>query len=195
MSDTHEADNPLSFQIVDLDFGRTDWVQAVASLLVSEFRDHHPAAWPRLEDALREVRESQAPGRESRIAVRDDGAVLGWISSIPTYGGRLWELHPLVVSSAVHGRGVGTTLVRDLERLARARGVLGIHLGTDDEDNQTSLGGLNLYPDVWEHVRQIRNLNRHPYAFYQKLGYRIVGVIPDANGLGKPDILMAKRLD
>jgi hypothetical protein len=26
------------------------------------------------------------------------------------------------------------------------------------------------------------------------MGYTIVGVIPDANGLGKPDILMAKRI-
>jgi aminoglycoside 6'-N-acetyltransferase I len=34
----------------------------------------------------------------------------------------------------------------------------------------------------------------HPYEFYQKLGYVIVGVIPDANGPGKPDILMAKSL-
>jgi len=40
----------------------------------------------------------------------------------------------------------------------------------------------------------IRNLGRHPYEFYQKLGYVIVGVIPDANGLGKPDILMAKSV-
>jgi aminoglycoside 6'-N-acetyltransferase I len=30
--------------------------------------------------------------------------------------------------------------------------------------------------------------------FYQKLGYVIVGVIPDANGPGKPDIMMAKRV-
>jgi aminoglycoside 6'-N-acetyltransferase I len=44
------------------------------------------------------------------------------------------------------------------------------------------------------HIVSIRNLKRHPYEFYQKLGYVIVGVIPDANGPGKPDILMAKSL-
>jgi aminoglycoside 6'-N-acetyltransferase I len=51
-----------------------------------------------------------------------------------------------------------------------------------------------LYPNVWEHVRNITNLRDHPYEFYQKLGYVIVGVIPDANGFGQPNIFMAKRL-
>jgi aminoglycoside 6'-N-acetyltransferase I len=58
----------------------------------------------------------------------------------------------------------------------------------------TSLSGIELYPDVCEHIEKIRNLRRHPYEFYQKVGFHIVGVIPDANGRGKPDILMAKRL-
>jgi aminoglycoside 6'-N-acetyltransferase I len=43
-------------------------------------------------------------------------------------------------------------------------------------------------------IAAIRNLKRHPYEFYHKQGYAIVGVIPDANGLGKPDIMMAKRV-
>ncbi len=76
----------------------------------------------------------------------------------------------------------------------RDQGGITIYLGTDDEDNMTSLSNTDLYPNVVEHIAHIRNLRRHPYEFYQKLGYVIVGVIPDANGMGKPDIIMAKRV-
>jgi len=47
---------------------------------------------------------------------------------------------------------------------------------------------------VLGHARRIRNLRRHPYGFYQKLGFALVGVLPDANGPGRPDIFMAKRV-
>ena len=58
----------------------------------------------------------------------------------------------------------------------------------------TSIGNVDLYPNVFEHLKNITNLKGHSFEFYQKLGYVIIGVIPDANGPGKPDILMAKRL-
>jgi len=58
----------------------------------------------------------------------------------------------------------------------------------------TTLSGVDLYPDVWPHIRSIRNLRGHPFEFYQRCGFVIVGVVPDANGYGKPDILMAKRV-
>jgi aminoglycoside 6'-N-acetyltransferase I len=48
--------------------------------------------------------------------------------------------------------------------------------------------------DTWEKIRTIRNLNRHAFEFYQKQGYTIIGVMPDANGRGRPDILMGKRI-
>ena len=140
------------------------------------------------------MRESFGSDRTSRIAVEDDGTVLGWIGSISEYRGHVWELHPLVVRVSQQGKGIGQALVIDLEERVRERGGLTITLGTDDVNGQTSLSGISLYPDVWEHVAAIKNLKRHPYEFYQKQGFVIIGVMPDANGPGKPDILMAKSL-
>jgi aminoglycoside 6'-N-acetyltransferase I len=85
-------------------------------------------------------------------------------------------------------------LVADLEALVRARGGLTLILGSDDETNMTSLGGVDLYSNLFDHLQKIRNLKGHPYEFYQKLGFVISGVVPDANGPGKPDILMAKKM-
>jgi GNAT superfamily N-acetyltransferase len=92
------------------------------------------------------------------------------------------------------GKGIGRALVTALEERVRERGGLTMTLGTDDVTGQTTLSGASLLPDVWGHIARIQNLRRHPYEFYQKLGYAITGVVPDANGLGKPDILMAKSL-
>jgi aminoglycoside 6'-N-acetyltransferase I len=67
-------------------------------------------------------------------------------------------------------------------------------LGSDDETNMTSLGGVDLYEDLWTKSANIKNIKNHPYSFYEKMGYRIIGVMPDANGYGKPDIFMGKRV-
>lgn len=169
-------------------------VRAVATLLVDAFRDNSPGAWPDLDAALQEVRESFGEGRLSRVARDDDGAVVGWIGGISQYDGHVWELHPLAVRPDRQGRGIGRALVADLEARVRERGGLTLWLGTDDEAGQTSLAGVDLYPDIPGRLAAIRNLRRHPYEFYQRLGFVIVGVMPDANGPGKPDIFMAKRV-
>lgn len=51
-------------------------VQQVAALLVEAFREHWPEAWPDMESALEEVRESFAEGRISRVAAGEGGEVL-----------------------------------------------------------------------------------------------------------------------
>ncbi len=181
------------FSIVDLDPGSRGIVRQAAVLLIEGFEDHWPDAWPDMQAALEEVRESLGGGRISRVAVDERGAVLGWIGGIPSYGGNVWELHPLVVRPDLQRRGIGRALVADLESRVRERGALTLWLGTDDEDGMTTLSGVDLYPNVPVHLQNIKNLHGHPYEFYQKLGFSIIGVMPDANGPGKPDIYMAKR--
>jgi aminoglycoside 6'-N-acetyltransferase I len=181
-------------RIVDLSSVNEASIQQAAALLVEGFKDDWPEAWPDMEAALNEVRESLAEGRISRVALDADSQVLGWIGGVPHYDGNVWELHPLVVHSDYRGQGIGRALVVDLERQVRARRGLTLWVGTDDESGMTSLAGVDLYPNVLKHLAKIQNLKGHPYEFYQKLGFAIVGVMPDANGWGKPDIYLAKRV-
>ncbi len=181
-------------KIVDLISLGAPGRQQAAEILVAAFKTDYPEAWPSLADGLAEVEEALGAERISRAAVADNDRLLGWIGGISGYDGHAWELHPLAVAPEFQGRGIGTALVRDLEEQVRARGAITLHLGSDDETNTTSLGGEDLYPDVLGKLAAMRNLRRHPVTFYQKLGFVVIGVLPDANGFGRPDIFMAKRI-
>jgi len=169
-------------------------IHQAAQLLVDAFREHWLYAWTTLKDGLEELSEMLGPNRICRAAIDDDGNLLGIIGGIPQYDGHVWELHPLAVQPNMQGKGIGRALVEDFEEQVRQRGGLTITLGTDDEDNMTSLSNVDLYENTWEKIRDIHNLKGHPFEFYQKVGFVITGVIPDANGIGKPDILMSKRV-
>lgn len=90
--------------------------------------------------------------------------------------------------------GIGSSLIEALEKELLMHGAVMIYLGSDDEFGSTSLYNCDLFQDTFEKIKNIKNLKKHPYEFYEKQGYKIVGVFPDANGIGKPDIWMAKRL-
>lgn len=181
-------------QIITLSSTDEHLIQQAAQLLVDAFREHWSDAWPTLKDGLEELSEILEPNRICRAAIDDDGNLLGIIGGIPQYDGHIWELHPLAVQPKMQGQGIGRALVEDFEEQVRQRGGLTITLGTDDEDNMTSLSNIDLYENTWEKIRDIRNLKGHPFEFYQKMGFVITGVVPDANGTGKPDILMSKKI-
>ena len=181
-------------RIIDLSPEDETFIRQAAELLVAGFREHWPAAWPDMDAALAEVHEALAPGKICRVALDEAGAMLGWVGGIRGYGGNVWELHPLVVRADRQRQGIGRALVADLEAQVRARSGLTLWLGSDDEDDMTSLSGVDLYDDLPGQLARIRNLKGHPYDFYLKCGFIVAGVVPDANGPGKPDILMAKRV-
>ena len=178
-------------RIIDLSASGPDRVTECARLLYDSFLSRS-AAWPDLAAARAEVLSSLEPGKVSRIAIDDAGRVVGWIGGQPQYDGQVWEIHPLVVAAHARRRGIGRALAQELETLAVARGAVTLWLGSDDEAGETSLAGVDLYDDLPARLSEFRAGGQHPYPFYRRLGFRLVGVMPDANGRGKPDIFLAK---
>lgn len=168
-------------------------IQQVAEILKESFHGHCPD-YDDINDALKKVREALEDHELNRIALDEEGRVIGWIGGIRQYNGHVWEIDPLVVRKQTQKSGVGRALIADFESIVKDLGADTIWLGTDDEDGRTSLANRDLYPDVWRHMRDIENYGKHPYEFYAKMGFVIVGVLPDANGPGKPDIYMAKKV-
>ena len=51
-----------------------------------------------------------------------------------------------------------------------------------------------LYQDTAAALASIRSTSGHPYEFWLRIGFSVVGVMPDAEGPGKPSIQLAKRI-
>ncbi len=170
---------------------RAERVEAVRILV--EALVHVPSAWSDLPSATEEVDSFLEDPERLALLALEDGHVRGWIGAI-RHSEFQWELHPLVVDPAYQRQGWGRRLVGALEELARADGVITIWLGTDDDFGGTNLYGRDLYPDVLGTLQTLTATHGHPFTFYQRLGYSVTGVFPDVDGLGKHDILMAKRL-
>lgn len=169
-------------------------VDALTQLTFEAFQEHAPAWLPTSADARRQVTKALASDRHCFVLFDPADQAAGWIGAIPIHHGRMWEIHPLCVAVGAQGRGYGRMLVSHVEVRARHAGVLGLIAGTSDSTNATSLYGIDLYQNPLEALINIRSKRRHPYQFWLKAGFTIVGVMPDADGLGMPAITLAKRV-
>jgi GNAT superfamily N-acetyltransferase len=181
----------VKFTIEELIAGDSARIEGAARLLHAAFAPL--GVWTTIPEARQEVLDSIAPHRVSRVAV-SGGAVIGWIGAIREYDGLVWQLHPIVVDEAQRRRGVGRALILDLEALLVSRGGLTLWAGSDDLAGETSLGEIDLYAALPQAFGEVRSWGRHPLPFYRRLGFHVIGVMPDANGPGRPDIFLGKRL-
>lgn len=160
----------------------------------SELLMENPELWPAMEIARAVIKTLLAPNRVCLCAIDDKDNIVGLVGGLPDYDGFVWELHPLVVKKVQQGHGIGRRLVKALEKEAANRGALTVILGTDDLTGSTSLSNVDLYDNTGGRIANTVCREHHPYEFYTKCGYSIIGVVPDANGVGKPDILMGKGI-
>lgn len=174
-------------EVSRFDKNNPEYIKEAAELLIESFPHSY-------SDCAEEEMKKILGDKRIAIMAVEDGHLLGFIGAIPQYGVTGWELHPIVVRKSNQFKGIGSLLLKALEEEVRNNGGVTIYLGTDDEFGKTSLSDTDLFEDTYAKIEHITNYNKHPYEFYQKMGYKIVGVIPDANGIGKPDIWMAKRV-
>jgi aminoglycoside 6'-N-acetyltransferase I len=182
----------MRFRIEDLSAADSDRIEQAAKLLHSAFSPL--GVWTTMAEARQEVVDSIAADRVSRIALVADKTVIGWIGAIRQYDGLVWELHPMVVGEEWRRHGVGRVLIADLEAILATRGALTLWAGSDDLAGETSLGGIDLYQALPNALGTARSWGRHALPFYLRLGFHIIGVMPDANGPGRPDIYLGKRI-
>ena len=178
-------------QIINMNKANETQITQAAQILT----DSLPIGWPTFQDAMDEIKDLLIP-KNILLAIVVNDIVLGWGGILaPVYNGNVFELHPLAVRSDRRNQGIGGAIVTALEDEARMQGGLTMHIGADDErdDGETSFANVDLYDDL---PRKITNFNprMHQSGFYLKLGYKIIGVMPDANGIGKPDIYFGKRI-
>ena len=172
----------------------TDDHRADAATVLRDALAHLPSGYGEAGQAQAEVAARAAASDWLGYAAFDGERLVGWIGALMTYR-HGWEIHPLVVAPNRQRRGIGSALLARLEARARSDGALTLFLGSDDDYGGTTLFGRDLLPDVLGQARTLRATARgHPLTFYRRHGYVVVGVLPDVNGAGRPDILMAKRL-
>lgn len=175
-------------KIIDLLKEDKEKINQTATLLQESFE-----SWASFDLAINEVIESLQDNRISRVLINHEGVVIGWIGGQSQYNGNVWELHPLVIKKSYRRNGFGKMLVEDLEKQVELCSGVTILLGADDENSKTNVSNQNLYSEIPSFIKNFYSED-HPVNFYMKLGFVIIGIIPDANGTGKPDILMAKQV-
>jgi aminoglycoside 6'-N-acetyltransferase I len=169
-------------------------IKQAAEILYITFTGINGNLWLKnKEEAFDEVKECiKEPNICIGIKLKDE--ILGWAGLRPMYK-KTWELHPMVIKAEFQGKNYGKELLKEIEKIAYMNGIIGIVAGSDDETNSTSLSEKEINGEnIFEEIKKIKNYKKHPYEFYRKNGYYIVGVIPNANGQNKPDIWLWKDI-
>ena len=161
--------------------------------LLLDFRPNC-SAYQNTRDAIEEIEESLKQDKK-RISILafENGEAIGWIAGSEFYG-KVIEIHTIVVKYTKQHSGTGRILLTSFEKRAKELGFLSVFAGSGDCDCSTSIGGIELYPFALEKLMTIKNIKNHPFEFYLKCGFELVGVLPDAHGKGKPDIYFGKTI-
>jgi aminoglycoside 6'-N-acetyltransferase I len=168
-------------------------MEKAAKLLVETFSQS--GMWPDLNEKIAADEVNECVDEQNIcIGIKVDNTLIGWVCLRPMYK-TTWELHPMVIKTESQKKGYGKILITELEKRAVEKEIIGMFVGSDDETNKTSLSKIAITEDnIFDEIKNIKNHKNHPYEFYKKCGFIVVGIIPNANGPNKPDIWLWKDI-
>jgi aminoglycoside 6'-N-acetyltransferase I len=178
-------------EIIDLDTEDSILVEHLANITFEAFKENAPDWVPTIDLARNQVIAAGSRGKLGRV-IMEQGEAAGWIGLIK--GKRVWEIHPIAIAIQSQYCGLGHLLVEDVARIAKSAGALTLFAGTSDEVGTTNLFGVDLYVDPGQAIVNIKATGRNPFEFWENAGFTVVGLMPDAEGVGKPAIQLARRL-
>lgn len=181
----------VSESIVDLASLDVAQLDQLAALTHTAAREHAPTWLPTVADAHATIAEARV--RFGRVMLSARGAPIGWVAAGHSWG-RVWDLHPLIIDMPHQRRGIGRSLVLEVEREATRAGALVLLLGTSDMTHATSVSDVDLYDDPLRRLAELSFRASNSVQFWQRIGFTLVGAIPDAEGPGQPSLQLAKRL-
>jgi aminoglycoside 6'-N-acetyltransferase I len=176
--------------IVDL-LGQEDaaLLRGVADLLVVAV----PTIYGDVTEALADVVQF-APEDLSMIARDPEGTPIGWLHAEHFRGQASAEIKLVAVHPSRRRQGVGRTLVMAAEERMRGCGCVTMLATAGDTRGRTSLYGIDVTEDAPRLLAEFRCHADHPAGFFLRIGYRLVGLLPDAYGPGKHDLTLARRI-
>ena len=179
-------------RIIDLSPDDQTHIDQIAAFLFECFSKYSPGWLADKAACYRQITHSFNADRCSRVMVDEQDQAIGWIAAITDE--HCWEIHPIAVKPGQRRSGIGRRLVADIEQLAITSGAVSVWAGTSDETRSTSFSHLDLYKNPAAGFIDITAPDDHPVTFWRSVGYKVVGVLPDEEGLGKPGIHFARRL-
>jgi len=165
-------------------------LRGVADLLVIAFPTIYAG---NVTQALADVVQF-APEDRSLVARDSEGAPIGWVRMEHFKKQSSAEIKLVAVHPTRRRQGVGRTLVMASEERMRVIGCVTMLATVGDTRGRTNLYGMDVTEDAPRLLANFACHADHPAGFFLKIGYRLVGLLPDAYGPGKHDLTLARRI-
>jgi aminoglycoside 6'-N-acetyltransferase I len=135
-----------------------------------------------------------APEDLSLVARDPEGTPIGWLRAEHFGGQASAEIKLVAVHPMRRRQGVARTLVMAAEEQMRSHDCVTMLATVGDTRGRTSLYGIDVTEDAPHLLADFHCQADHPAGFFLRIGYRPVGLLPDAYGPGKHDLTLARRI-